>query len=197
MDRGLVKLGVTERFLYGLQGATEEISTQLLKTSPGDVGVEVDALVERVDLDAGLGAAGQSTLRALTGGAETAHGALVVGNVLLELALELLYKVVDHPVVEVLSSQVGVTGSGLDFKDTVFDGQDGHVKGAAAQIKDQDVALAADLLVKAIGNSRSCGLVDDTEHVETSDCSSVFCSLPLGVIEVGRYGYYSVLYSLQ
>ena len=70
---------------------------------PGDGGVEVDALVERVDLDAGLRAARQRSLGALARCAQASHAALVVRNVLLVLALELLNEVVHHSVVEVLA----------------------------------------------------------------------------------------------
>ena len=59
------------------------------------------------------------------------------------LALELSNKVVDEALIEVLTTQVGVSGSGLDLEDTLLNGQEGHVEGATTQIKDQDVALSS------------------------------------------------------
>ena len=41
------------------------------------------------------------------------------------------------------------------FKDSVVDGEQGHVKCTTAKIKDEDVLLAL-LLVQTICNSRSC-----------------------------------------
>jgi hypothetical protein len=43
------------------------------------------------------------------------------------LALEFVDKVVDETVVKVLTTQVGVTGSGLDLEDTLFDGEKRNV----------------------------------------------------------------------
>jgi len=75
--------------------------------------------------------------------------------------------VIDHAVVEIFTSQVSVASSRLDFKDTILDGQDGDVEGAAAQIEDEDVGLLALalLLVKAVCDGGSGGLVDDTEDI--------------------------------
>ncbi len=75
---------------------------------------------------------------------------------------------------------------GLHLKDAVFNGQDGHIKGASAQVKDQDVALWSFAFVKAVGNGCRCGLVDDSQDIQSSDYSSVFSRLSLGVIEIGR-----------
>ena len=52
-----------------------------------------------------------------------------------------LNEVSHHPVVKVLSAQVGVPSRGLDLKDALVNGQQADVKGAAAQVKDQDIAL--------------------------------------------------------
>merc|ERR1712107_159752 len=54
VDGRLVKLGVTQRLLHWIKGALEEVRAELLKPCPCDRGVEVDALEQRVDLDARL-----------------------------------------------------------------------------------------------------------------------------------------------
>merc|ERR1719341_1803214 len=115
-------------------------------------------------------------------------------HVLLVLPLELVDKVVHHTVVKIFSTQMGVTSSGLDLEDALFDGQDGDIKGAAAKIEDQDIALGRTLLfVQAIGDGSSSGLVDDPEHIEAADDSSILGSLTLTVVEVGRNCDYRVL----
>ena len=102
----------------------------------------------------------------------------------LMLSLELIDEVVNETVVEVLTTQVSVTGGGLDLEDARLDGQEGHIKGTTAKIEDEDVALADSLLVKTIGDSSRGGFVDDSENVHSRDGGSILCSLPLRVIEV-------------
>ena len=97
------------------------------------------------------------------------------------LALELLDEVVDQAVVEILTTQVSVTGSRLDLEDTVLDGENGDIEGSTAQIEDQDVALGADLLVKTVGDGGGGRLVDDTEDVQTGDGTSILGGLTLKV----------------
>jgi hypothetical protein len=48
---------------------------------------------------------------------------------------ELLNKVVDQSVVEVLTTQVGITGSGLNLEDTTIDGQQRNIESSTAQIE--------------------------------------------------------------
>lgn len=49
--------------------------------------------------------------------------------------------------------------------------------------------LVSYLFVQAISNGCSSGLVDDAQHIKSSDDSSVFGGLTLGVIEVSRNCY--------
>merc|ERR1712004_140131 len=113
----------------------------------------------------------------LTSCPQPPQGPLVPHQVLLVLPFELVDEVVDHPVVKVLPTKVSVSCRGL------------HLKDAAAKIKDQHVTLPLTLLlVKAIGNGRCCGLVDDPQDVESCDHASVLGGLPLAVVEVGWHG---------
>ena len=119
---------------------------------------------------------------------ETTEGTQVRREVLLVLALELLDKVVDETIVEVLTTQVSVTSSGLDFEDTHFDGQKGHIESSSSKIKDEHITLTLDLLVKTISNGSSSGFIDDTQDVQARNCAGILCGLMLQVIEVGRDG---------
>ena len=186
VDGGLVDLGVTEDTLNGLHGAAEEVLAELLETGTGDGGVEVNTLEERVDLDGGLGSGREGALGTLASGAETTESTGVGGQILLVLALELVDEVVDQTVVEVLTTQVSVTGSGLDLEDTLLDGQERNIESTTTKIEDQNVALTLDLLVKTVGNGSGSGLVDNTEDVETGNETGILGSLTLRVVEVGR-----------
>eukprot|EP00037_Helgoeca_nana_P026083 m.292930 g.292930 ORF g.292930 m.292930 type:complete len:688 (+) comp27130_c3_seq9:38-2101(+) len=190
VDRGLVELGVTERLLDWVEGTPEEVGAELLEASPGDRRVHVDALEERVDLDRSLGGRRQRPLCPLARGAESTERALVAREVLvLVLALKLLDEVVHEPVVKVFATEVGVAGGRLDLEHPVVDREDRHVKGPAAEVKDQHVALADPaLLVEPVRERRGGRLVDDAEHVEAGDDCGILGRGTLGVVEVGRDG---------
>merc|ERR1719474_1152841 len=120
VDGGLVHLGVPHRLLNRLEGALEEVRAKLLKPGPGDGGVEVDAFEQGVDLNISLSRGRQGPLSPLAGSPQPPQGTLVRRHRLLVLPLELVDEVVDHPVVEVLSTQVSVTSSGLDLEDALL-----------------------------------------------------------------------------
>lgn len=83
VDLGLVDLGVGQDTVDGLQGGTEQVLAQLLETSTGDGGVEVDTLEQGVDLDGGLSRGGQGALGTLASSAETTQSTGVGAEVLL------------------------------------------------------------------------------------------------------------------
>lgn len=145
VNLSFVHLGVAEGLLHRLQGSSEKVCVQLLKARPGDGGVEISSLMQRVDFDAGLSAGRQSTLGPLAGRAQATHRPLAVADVFLVLALELRDEVVDHAVIKVFSSQVRVACSGLYLKDAIFNSQDGDVEGTTTQVKDEDVPLSSNL----------------------------------------------------
>lgn len=81
------------------------------------------------------------------------------------LELEWLDEMVDEMVVEVLSTQASVACSGLDLEDTVHNGLEGNIKGSSSETEDENVTLAADLLIETVGDGGSSRVVDDAEDV--------------------------------
>ncbi|CAA7409401.1 unnamed protein product [Spirodela intermedia] len=175
IDGRLVQLGISQALLHGLHTPPKQVHVQLLESGARDGGVEVNALEEGVDLHSGL-----------RRGAEAAEGARVAGEVLLVFAAELGGEVVDHAVVEVFPSQMGVPGSGFDFEDSFLDGQQRYVEGPPAKVKDEDVLLPSPLrlLVQPVGDGGGGWLVDDPHHVEPRNGAGVFGGLPLPVRHV-------------
>ena len=101
------------------------------------------------------------------------------------LSFEFVYEVVDQAVVKVFTTQMCITGSGLDFEDTLLDGQERDIECSSSQVEDQYISLALGLFIETVGNGCGGGFVDDSEDVETGNETSVFGGLALGVVEVG------------
>jgi len=114
-------------------------------------------------------------------------------NYLLVFALEFVNEVVNKTVVEVLATQMSVTGRRLDLEDTLLDSEERDIESAATEIEDEDVALTLDLLVETVGNGGRGRLVDDAEYVETSNETGILGGLTLRVVEVRRDGDNSVI----
>jgi hypothetical protein len=193
VDLALVDLGVSEDTVDGGSSGAEEILAELLETGTSDGGVEVYTLEERVNLNGSLSRRGQGTLGTLASSAEASKSSRIGRKILLIFSFEFVNKVVDETVVEVFTTQVSVTGSGLDLEDALLDGEERHIEGTAAKIENEDVLLTLLLLVKTVGNGSGSGLVDDAENVEAGDQTSVLGGLALRVVEVCGNGDDSVV----
>jgi hypothetical protein len=93
--------------------------------------------------------------------------------------------VLQQGVVKVLSSQVGVSSSGLDGKDTSLDGKKRNIESTTTQVENEDHLLLLGLLVETVSNGSGSRLVDDSENLETGNSTSVLGSETLRVVEVG------------
>jgi hypothetical protein len=183
VDVLLLEVGVLENLLDGLHGLAEEVEVELLELGASKSLGEVLALEERLDLELGRHLGGEGTLGLLDLALQLTHGAEVLGDVLaVVLALPDLDDVVDDAVVEVLTSEVRVTGCRENLEDTVVDGKEGDIERSSSEVVDDDVALATGL-VESVGDGGGGRLVDDTENVETGNRSGVLGGLALSVVE--------------
>ena len=106
----------------------------------------------------------------------------IATEVLIVRVLKFLRKVGDETVVEALTTKVSVASSGIHLEDTILDSKKRGVEGSAIEIKDKDILLPSYmLLVETIGNSDGGRFADDTKNLETSDPTSIFGCLTLGI----------------
>ena len=172
-------------------GAVQQILSDLLELRAGQRLVEEQRILIGVDGDVrqvdrrGLTRA-QLDLGLLGGFTKPLHGHLVLGQVDTGRGLELVDEPFDDPVVPVVAAEVVVTGGGADLDDPVADLQQRDVKGAAAEVEDQD-GLFLIALVHAVGEGRGSGFVDDAQDVKARDLAGFLGRLALGVIEVRRH----------
>ena len=134
-------------------------------------------------IDFTLRGAGELDLGFLSSFCQTLKSLLVLTQINALVGLEGLSEVIHDHLVEVITTQVSVSGGGEHFKNAITHLKDRHVEGATTKVEDQDAFVA--FFVEAIGQSRRCGLVDDAQNLETSDLSGVLGGLALGIVEVG------------
>ena len=172
-------------------GALEQVLRHPLELGAGDRDVEVQRALgaggDVGQVDVGRLRAGQLDLGLLGGLAEALHGQLVLGQVDRVGRVEGLDQVRHDLLVPVVTTEVVVTGGGLDLDDAVADLEQRHVERATTEVEDEDRLLGL-ALVQAVGQRGRGGLVDDAQDVEARDLTGLLGGLALRVLEVGGHG---------
>src|SRR5690606_21860498 len=117
---------------------------------------------------------------------QTLHSGTIFADIQAMLALELICKIIDYDSVKISSTQVSVTIGSLYLKYSVAELQDRHVKCTATQVVDGNLFISLLGFVQSIGKSCSSRLVDNTSYLEAGNLTSIFGSLALAVIKIGR-----------
>ena len=189
IDLLLLDGSVLEDLLDGFKGTVEGGGVQVFETSTGDLNGEVLTIEERVNLDGGLGGVGEGTLSTLASSSEAAESTGITGQILLGLAGELLLAEIKQVGIEVLTTEMSVTGSSLHSKHTTLNVQKRDIKSTTTKVIDENVALLIRLArAETVSDSGGSRLVDDTEDVKASNGTSILGSLTLVVVEVGGDG---------
>jgi len=68
-----------------------------------------------------------------------------------------------NSLIEILSSEMGISSSSNDFENSVVDSEEGYIEGTTTEIEDNNVLFSL-FLVHTVGNSGGGRLVNDTEN---------------------------------
>ena len=137
-------------------------------------------------VDLCLHGGGQFDLRLLTCLSDPPEGHVVRCEIDSGLLLELSDDVVGQSLIHIGSSQLGVSGCGQDFEDSVAEVHDCDIQGSSSEVEDHDLLLYIGL-VKTVCECRCGRLVDDTYYIQSCDRSGILGCLPLVVVEVSGY----------
>mmetsp|Transcript_38877 Transcript_38877/g.85122 ORF Transcript_38877/g.85122 Transcript_38877/m.85122 type:complete len:119 (-) Transcript_38877:489-845(-) len=97
--------------------------------------------------------------------------------------------------VKIFATKVGISVRRDHFENTIVDRQQRHIEGSTTQIVNEDVLLR--LLVESVGNSSCSRLVNNPQHVQTSNDSSILRRLSLCIVEVRWNCHHCVLHLLS
>jgi len=186
IDLSLLKTSILHGSLDWSEGLLEEISVEFFESGSGKDLREFFTVEQVFDLDLDFVDVGEGSLTLFDFSLELLDGSLVLTEILVVLLVDELDEVVEDSLIEILTSQMGVTTGGHDFEDTGVDTEDGDIESTTTEIEDNDVFFT--LLVETVGNSGSSGLVDDSDNVETSDGTGILSGESLGIVEVGWDG---------
>ena len=89
---------------------------------------------------------------------------------------------VNYSIVEIFSSEMGVSGRSEDFENSILDREKRDIKGTTSEIVHNDLTLGT-RLVQSVGDGGGGGLVDDSKNVEAGDGAGVLGSLSLSVVK--------------
>jgi hypothetical protein len=79
-------------------------------------------------------------------------------------------------VVEVFTSQMGITSSSLDSENTTCDVEEGDIERSSTEIENENDFLGLVLRIETIGNSSSGGFIDDTKDLKACDGTGILGS---------------------
>jgi len=190
-------LGILQDFLDRFKSGFKRSSINLFETSTGDIGRKIfpldnksgsealgkrvlwTYLIQGVNLHSSLRNTREGPLCTLASRLQTSESTSIICDVELGFPLELILEVFKESIIEILTAEMGITGSCLDSKDTTVDIQERNIESSSSKIKDEDILFRLGLTIKAICDSSSSRLIDDTKNIKTSNGTGVLGSKTL------------------
>ena len=187
-----VHAGVFDRSAAGGDGALDQLFNQGLELGAAELDAQVlgaGCICGDVgQIDVGLRAAGEFDFGFFCGFFQALQGQYVFAEVNALVFFELGNDEFNHPLVEVLATQKGVTVGGqhlkLFFTIDICDFNDGDIKGAAAEVINRYFSVAFFVFIQAKGQCSGGWLIDDALDFEPGNSASVLGGLALRIVEI-------------
>jgi hypothetical protein len=132
VDLAFAHARILDTLFYGGDTLGEVGITEFFEFGSGDGHMEVHGFSKRVNFDGSLGGRGKNSLGLFTLGSKSSHSSWVASNIDLVFSEEVSSTVFSQFGIEIFSSQMGVTSSGLHFKDTIFNGQKRDIESSSS-----------------------------------------------------------------
>ena len=114
------------------------------------------------------------------------HRGGVIFDVDARFLLELVEEEVDDNIVEIFTTEVGITVGGFNLKDAITKLENRDIECTTTEVEDGDFFVF--FALETVGQSGGSRLVDDALHLEASDFAGVLGGLALRVVEVSWDG---------
>jgi len=98
---------------------------------------------------------------------ESSESSGVFADIDTRFLFELGHAEIDKFVIEIFSTEMGVTVGGFDLEDTFLNGEKGDIESTSSKIEDEDVLFLLGLSVESVSNSGSGWLVNDSKNVKS------------------------------
>mmetsp|Transcript_3890 Transcript_3890/g.5726 ORF Transcript_3890/g.5726 Transcript_3890/m.5726 type:complete len:117 (+) Transcript_3890:976-1326(+) len=95
---------------------------------------------------------------------------------------------INHSGIKIFTTQMSISSSCFNFKDTIFNSQKTDIKSTTTKIKNKNVLFTSTFFIKTISNGSSSRFIDDSLNLKTSNSSSIFGCLSLSIIKISRDG---------
>ena len=115
---------------------------------------------------------------------ESSESSGVLGNIDSRFLLEVGKAEIDKLVIEIFSTEMGVTVGSFYLEDTFLNGEEGDIESTTTEIEDKNFLLCLGLSIETVSNSSSGWLVDDSENFKSRDSSGILSGLSLGIVEI-------------
>jgi len=185
VDFRLLHGGVIKNLLDRGDSLLEKIGTKLFESGSSESLLKINSVNKSFNRDLDLNDSREVTLGLLNFHLQLLEGSSVLLDVNVVLLLEDLDKMLSDSLVEIFSSEMGISSSGDDFENSIIDSKEGHIESTTSEIEDNNVLFSI-FLVHTVGNSSGSGLVNNTENFHSGDSSSILGSLSLSIVEVSR-----------
>mmetsp|Transcript_27977 Transcript_27977/g.41494 ORF Transcript_27977/g.41494 Transcript_27977/m.41494 type:complete len:438 (-) Transcript_27977:128-1441(-) len=176
----------------GSKSLLEQIIVQLLESCTGKGLGKIKSFCKILNFKTSLLLSRKCTLDTLNLLTKLLKSTLISRDILVALLLHHLDEELHDTLIEILSSQMGISVGSKYLEYSIINGKKGNIECSTSKIEYKNIGFSSGL-VHTVSNCSSGRLVDNTLNLHSRNSSSILGSLTLSIVEVSRNGNNSVM----